>query len=87
MATKDAIGTGGFWCMFCSVKFLCIFLLKKIYFIDYAITVVPLFLPFMPRCPAPSFPPASLPLSSCPGVVHVSPFAFSFSIFTLTVAP
>ena len=49
----------------------------KMYFIDYAITVVP-FSPFIPLCPVPLLPPAFLHFSSCPWVIHVSSLASSF---------
>ena len=54
----------------------------KIYFIDYAITVVP----FSPLSPLPCTPhPPSFPhLSSCPWVIHISPLATPFPILFLT---
>ena len=59
-------------------------LFKKIYFIDYAITVVPFFLPFIPLHPVchllPSFPHHS----SCPWVVHISSLSSLFPILFLT---
>ena len=57
----------------------------KVYCIDYAITVVPFFLPFIFLCyahlPAPQHPGA---FSSCPWVVHISFLAFPFPILFLT---
>ena len=55
----------------------------KIYFIDYAITVVPSFLLYTPFCPAPPLP-ALPPLSSCPWVIHIISLASSFPILFLT---
>ena len=56
------------------------------YFIDYAITVVSFFLPFIPLHPAIPDPPALLApaLSSCPLVVHISSLASPFPILFLT---
>ena len=58
--------------------------LFKIYFINYAITVVPIF----PLCPAPpstSIPSTnSLSLSSCPWVMHISSLASPFPTLYLT---
>ena len=57
----------------------------KIYFIDYAIIVVPFFfLSFIPLCPASLLPPAFLHLSSCLWVVHISSLASPFPILFLT---
>ena len=56
----------------------------KVYFIDYAITVVPFFLPFIPFHPIPPYSSASPPLSSCPWVVHVSSLASPFPLLFLT---
>ena len=57
----------------------------NVYFIDYAITVVPLFLPFIPLCPTTPLPPAfPTPLSSCPWVVHISSLASPFPILFST---
>ena len=51
----------------------------KIYFIDYAITVVPVFI-----SPKGSFFPSALPhLSSCPWVIHISSLASTFPILFL----
>ena len=50
---------------------------------DYAITVVPFFLPFIPLHPVPPLPPAFLHLSSCPWVIHISYLASPFSILFL----
>ena len=50
------------------------------YFIDYAITVVPIF--FSPFSPSTLYSPA--PLSSCPWVAHVSSLASPFPILFLT---
>ena len=60
-------------------------LLFKVYFIDYAITVVPFFPPLYP--PPPGTPiPSSIPppLSSCPWVIHKSSLASPFPILFLT---
>ena len=54
----------------------------KIYFIDYAITVVP-FLPFTPPHPAHPLPPTFPPYSSCPWVIHISSSASTFPILFL----
>ena len=43
--------------------------LLKIYFIDYAIIVVPFFLLFIPLCPVPPLPPSFPHLSSCPWAI------------------
>ena len=53
------------------------------YFIDCAITVVlfPLFIPLRPAHP---LPPAFLPFSSCPWVIHISSMASTFPIPILT---
>ena len=52
--------------------------LFEVHFIDYAITVVPFFLPLYP-------PPPCIPhLSSCPWVVHISSLASPFPILFLT---
>ena len=67
----------------CFFFFLGISFFKKMCFIDYAITVVPNFL-LISLCPTPSLPPSSLPLSSCPWVVHKSSLAPSFPILFLT---
>ena len=59
--------------------------LKNIYFIDYAITVVPFFSsPLFPsalHCPPTRIPPS---LSSCPWVIHISSLASPFPILFLT---
>ena len=44
-----------------------LFLFFKVYCIDYAITVVPIFFLFIPLLPAPPYSPSSIP---CP-TVHV----------------
>ena len=49
----------------------------KIYFIDYAITVVP-FPPFTPLHPAHPLPPTFPLYSSCPWVIHISSLASTF---------
>ena len=59
--------------------------LKNIYFIDYAITVVPFFSsPLFPS--ALHRPPTRIPpsLSSCPWVIHISSLASPFPILFLT---
>ena len=57
-----------------------------IYFIDYAITIVP-FSPLYspPHCTPPStcIPP---PLSSCPWVIHISSLASTFPILTFSLS-
>ena len=61
--------------------FFCLFF--KIYFIDYAITVVP-FLPLYSPLPCMP-PPTCIPLfSSCPWVIHISSLASTFPILFLT---
>ena len=56
----------------------------KVYFIDYAITVVPIFPPF-PPLPSTALPSSSTyPYCSCPWVMHVSSLASPFSILFLT---
>ena len=55
----------------------------KVYFIDYAITVVPFFSPLSPSTLHPALT-SILPLSSCPWVVHISSLASPFSILFLT---
>ena len=56
----------------------------KIYFIDYAITVVPFPLHYSPPpcTPPPTHPPP--PFSSCPRVIHTSSLASIFPILFLT---
>ena len=61
-----------------------LFFLILIYFIDYAITVVPFFSPLYSPLPCTS-PPTIIPhLSSCPWVIHVNSLASSFPILFLT---
>ena len=61
------------------------FSLFQVYFIDYAITVVPFFYPLYLPLPCTPLPPASHPhLSSCPWVVHISSLASPFPILFLT---
>ena len=55
----------------------------KIYFIDYAITVVP-FPPLIPLCPAHPLPPTFPPYSSCLWVIHISSLASTFPTLFLT---
>ena len=60
---------------------------KYIFFIDYAITVVPIIPHFSPSVRYPPFPPASPPthtLSSCPWVVQVTFLVSPFPILFLT---
>ena len=56
----------------------------EVYFIDYAITVVPfispLYPPALPSLPQPAFPA----LSSCPWVIHISSLASPFPILFVT---
>ena len=54
------------------------------YFIDYAVTVLPFFLPFIPLCPVIPLPPSFPHVSSCPWVVHGSSLASPFPILFLT---
>ena len=59
--------------------------LFKIYFIYYAIIVVPFFfLPFIPLHPAHALPPTFPSFSSCPWVIHASSSASTFPILSLT---
>ena len=51
----------------------------KVFFIDYAITVFPIFPPLSPLHLVLPSPPAS-PLSSCPWVVHISSLSSLFPI-------
>ena len=60
------------------------FSLFWVYFIEYAITVVPFFLPFISLHPAPPLLPAFSPLSSCPWVIHIRSLAYPFPILFLT---
>ena len=62
------------------------FFFFKIYFIDYAITVVPIFLTLPSSTWYPAFPPAIPPtlFSSCPWVMHISSLASTFPILFLT---
>ena len=57
-------------------------MLFKIYFIDYAIIVVP-FPPLVSLCHAHPLPPTFPPFSSCPWVIHVSSLASTFPILFL----
>ena len=52
-------------------------------FIDYAITVVPIF-PLCPPPPSPPIPSSNHPLCSCPWAVHISYLASSFPTLLLT---
>ena len=61
-----------------------LFYLFKIYFIDYAITVVPFPPPFIPLCSAHPVPPTSPSFSSCSWVIHTSSLASTFPILFLT---
>ena len=54
------------------------------YFIDYAITVVPFFSPLYSPPPWPPLPPAFPHLNSCPWVVHIRSLASPFPILFLT---
>ena len=63
-----------------------VFLPFKVYFIDYVVAVVLLFLPFIPLCPVPSFPLAFHPPSSPPWVVHkFFGFSTSYTILNLSL--
>ena len=55
----------------------------KIYFIDYAITVVPFSSLYSPP-PAHPLPPSTPSLSSCPWVIRISSLASTFPILFLT---
>ena len=56
----------------------------KVFFIDYAITVFPIF-PFIPLHPVPPTLQHSSPLCSCPWVVHVNSLSpVSYTIFYLS---
>ena len=57
-----------------------------IYFIDYAITVVPFSSPhpLIPLHPAHSLLPAVPTFSSCPWVIHISSLAYIFPLLSLT---
>ena len=57
--------------------------LFKIYFIDYAITVVPFPTPLTPLHPDHPLPPTFPPYSSCPWVIHISSLASTFPILFL----
>ena len=58
----------------------------KVYFIDYAITVVPFLSPLYspPPCVLPPTCIPPLPLSSCPWIIHTSSLASPFPILFLT---
>ena len=67
----------------CCLHSLAMSFLKKIFFIDYVITVVPVFSPLPPSAQYPhSFQQS--PLSSCPWVVYISSLASPFPILFLT---
>ena len=69
--------------MQCNTVLILVFL--SVYFIDYAITVVPVFPPLpLSTQYHPSLQHSSHPLSSCPWVVHVSSLASPFPILFLT---
>ena len=55
----------------------------NIYFIDYAITVVPIFPLLPPSTWYPSFP-QQFPLSSCPWAMHISSLASLLPLLFLT---
>ena len=80
-------------CSSLSLVFLCLILFvwfyynsfrlfKKIYLIDYAITVVP-FYPLHSPLPCTPLPPTFSPFSSCPWVIHISSLACPFPILFL----
>ena len=56
-------------------------------YIDYAITVVPFFLSFIPLCPAPCLPPAFPHLSTYPWIIHTSSLASPFPILLFLTSP
>ena len=56
----------------------------EVYFIDYAITVVPLFSPLYSPRPCTPAPTSIPPLSLCLQVVHISSLASPFPILFLT---
>ena len=64
------------------VGFIYLFIL--IYFIDYAITVVPFFSPFYSPLCCTHLPPSLPHLSSSPWVIHISSLASPFPILFLT---
>ena len=53
------------------------------YFIDYTITVVPIFSPLSSPPPS-TAPPTSIPPLVCPWVIHINSLASSFPIVFLT---
>ena len=57
-----------------------LYLFKKIYFIDYAITVIPFFSPLYSPLPCTPLPPSFPQLSSCLRVIYIYKF-FGFSIY------
>ena len=62
-------------------------MLLKIYFIDYAITVVPFFSPLYSSLPVTAPPPSVPPnpaLSLCPWVIHINSLASPFPILFVT---
>ena len=73
--------SGRFYFIFLHIFIFILFF--KIYFIDYAITVVP-FPPLYSPMPCISLPPAFPPFSSCPWVIHISSLASIFPILFLT---
>ena len=60
------------------------FFLFLIYFIDYAITAVPFFIPFIPLHPVLPIPPSFFHLSSHLWVIHTSSLASPFPVLFLT---
>ena len=56
----------------------------KVYFIDYAITVVPIFPPLLSSTWYSPSLQQSCPLSSCPGVLHISSLISPFPVLSLT---
>ena len=63
-------------------------LIFKVYFIDYAITVVPFFLPFISLCPVPSFypPPSIPPFMSMGHTYKFFTFSISYTILNLPLS-
>ena len=68
----------------CISMFIISIQILKIYFIEYALTVVPIFLPVPPSTWYPPFHPSMPHLNSCPWVVHISYLASPFPILFLT---
>ena len=76
------------WCEIWNGFIIIIFCIPKVffkvYFVDYAIIVFPIFPSLSPLHPAYPLPPAFLPFSSCQWVIHISSLASPFPILFLT---